>query len=131
MVKVLKGLRVVEMGTFITGPAAAMHLADLGADVIKVEQLESAPHYPERCNRISIFMSVFNVHVNRIPHDGTVGRVSYYPGKFFSANLDKASSDNEHNAVFLETEAGRRICVVQIAGLVARRLRVPVVLIDL
>ena len=67
-------------------------------------------------------MSVLNVHVNRIPCDGTVTGISYYPGKFFSANLDKASDQNEHNQVFLRTENGRRICVVQIAGLVARRI---------
>jgi phosphatidylserine decarboxylase len=67
-------------------------------------------------------MSIFNVHINRIPYQGTVKKISYYPGKFFSANLDKASRDNEHNAVFLETEEGQKICFVQIAGLVARRI---------
>ena len=67
-------------------------------------------------------MSVFNVHVNRIPYDGTVSGLSYNPGKFFSANLDKASADNEHNAVTLMTDRGKRICFVQIAGLIARRI---------
>jgi len=67
-------------------------------------------------------MSIFNVHVNRIPHEGQVKTVSYYPGKFFSANLDKASRENEHNAVTLETEEGKTICTVQIAGLIARRI---------
>jgi phosphatidylserine decarboxylase len=74
------------------------------------------------CQKISIFMSVLNVHVNRIPHDGTVTRIEYCPGKFFRANLDKASRDNEHNAVFVETEKGQTICFVQIAGLIARRI---------
>jgi phosphatidylserine decarboxylase len=74
------------------------------------------------CIKISIFMSVFNVHVNRIPHEGQVKAVNYYPGKFFSANLDKASKDNEHNAIFVETQEGKTICTVQIAGLIARRI---------
>jgi len=67
-------------------------------------------------------MSVFNAHVNRIPHDGLVKEIWYFPGKFFSANLDKASDKNEHNAVFIETPRGRSICMVQIAGLIARRI---------
>ena len=76
----------------------------------------------DSCVKISIFMSVFNVHVNRIPHDGKVSRINYEPGKFFAANLDKASDQNEHNAIFLETSGGNKICFVQIAGLIARRV---------
>ena len=90
--------------------------------VIKVETLENGRFCSERCMKISIFMSIFNVHVNRIPFSGEITRVAYFPGKFFSANLDKASSNNEHNAVFLKTRQGREICFVQIAGLVARRI---------
>jgi phosphatidylserine decarboxylase len=67
-------------------------------------------------------MSLFNVHVNRIPHEGFVEKVSYYPGKFFLANLDKASRENEHNAIHLETIDGKKMCIVQIAGLIARRI---------
>ena len=67
-------------------------------------------------------MSIFNVHVNRIPHEGQVKEVLYYPGNFFSANLDKASNHNEHNAIFIETEGRKNICTVQIAGLIARRI---------
>jgi len=74
------------------------------------------------CVKISIFMSVFNVHVNRIPHEGEIKEIDYYPGKFFSANLDKASDKNEHNAVSIETDGGEKICMVQIAGLIARRI---------
>jgi len=74
------------------------------------------------CQKISIFMSVLNVHVNRIPHEGKVTRIEYCPGKFFCASLDKASCDNERNAVFVETEQGQSICFVQIAGLIARRI---------
>jgi phosphatidylserine decarboxylase len=72
--------------------------------------------------KISIFMSVFDVHVNRIPVDGTVTTISYHAGRFFAANLDKASSENESNRILLETPEGRRILVIQIAGLVARRI---------
>jgi len=90
--------------------------------VIKVERLESTHFAKGPCQRVSIFMSVFNVHVNRIPSDGRIVKIEYYPGKFFSANLDKASRLNEHNAVYLEAENGQTICFVQIAGLVARRI---------
>jgi phosphatidylserine decarboxylase len=67
-------------------------------------------------------MSVFNVHVNRIPHEGTVKEIAYHPGKFIAASRNKASSDNERNAIFLEAEGGSHITVVQIAGLIARRI---------
>jgi len=90
--------------------------------VIKVETVEKGRFYNEERLKVSIFMSIFNVHVNRIPFTGEIVRVVYLPGKFFSANLDKASSDNEHNAVFLKTGNGQEICFVQIAGLVARRI---------
>lgn len=72
--------------------------------------------------RISVFMSVFNCHVNRAVCEGTVGAVAYRPGKFFNASLDKASEENERNAIRLDLADGRRIAVVQIAGLVARRI---------
>ena len=72
--------------------------------------------------KISIFMSVFNVHVNRSPAAGRVLETHYKPGKFFSANLDKASDENERNLVVIEDEQGRRIAFVQIAGLIARRI---------
>ena len=72
--------------------------------------------------KISIFMSVFDVHVNRIPVNGTVTKISYHAGRFFAANLDKASSDNESNRVLVETPDGRKILVIQIAGLIARRI---------
>lgn len=71
--------------------------------------------------RISIFMSVFNCHVNRSPVAGKIERIAYRPGKFVNAELDKASEDNERNALVIATPAGR-IGVVQIAGLVARRI---------
>jgi phosphatidylserine decarboxylase len=72
--------------------------------------------------RIAIFLSVLDVHVNRMPCDGTVTRIAYHHGKFLSANLDKASEENERNAVALRLPDGRDIAVVQIAGLIARRI---------
>ncbi|WP_374273573.1 phosphatidylserine decarboxylase [Paenirhodobacter enshiensis] len=72
--------------------------------------------------RISVFMSVFNCHVNRLPLAGRILTVAYRPGKFFNASLDKASSDNERNGLAVETADGKRYGVVQIAGLVARRI---------
>lgn len=71
--------------------------------------------------RISVFMSVFNCHVNRAPVAGRIERIVYRPGKFLNAELDKASEDNERNSLVIATSAGR-IGVVQIAGLVARRI---------
>ncbi|TVT59060.1 phosphatidylserine decarboxylase [Amycolatopsis rhizosphaerae] len=72
--------------------------------------------------RVSIFLSVFDVHVQRAPATGIVERVAYRPGKFLSADLDKASDDNERNSVLLRTVDGHELVVVQIAGLVARRI---------
>ncbi len=72
--------------------------------------------------RVSVFMSVFNCHVNRAVTAATVGAVAYHPGAFLSASLDKASEENERNALRLDLADGRQIAVVQIAGLVARRI---------
>ena len=72
--------------------------------------------------RVSVFMNVFNCHVNRAPVGGEVKSIAYRPGKFFNASLDKASADNERNSLCIEMADGRQIAVVQIAGLVARRI---------
>ena len=77
---------------------------------------------PEALIRVSVFMSVFNCHVNRNPIAGRVTAVSYRPGKFFNASLDKASEENERNALAIELPDGRKVAVVQIAGLIARRI---------
>ncbi|WP_299849599.1 phosphatidylserine decarboxylase [uncultured Roseovarius sp.] len=76
----------------------------------------------EALTRVSVFMNVFNCHVNRAPVAGTVKAVAYRPGKFFNASLDKASADNERNSLCIEMPDGRDVAVVQIAGLVARRI---------
>ncbi len=103
-----------------SSPAVVTAPAD--GKVIGLQTVDGRPYYEGECRKLSIFMSVFNVHVNRMPFDGVVRKIEYHPGKFVAANLDKASSDNERNAVYIETQAGRPITVVQIAGLVARRI---------
>jgi phosphatidylserine decarboxylase len=90
--------------------------------IIEAGSAIDADYYDGECQKISIFMSVFNVHVNRIPHEGKILKIRYQPGRFFAANLDKASKENEHNAVFIQTPAKLKICMVQIAGLIARRI---------
>ena len=77
---------------------------------------------PRPLTRVSVFMSVFDCHVNRAPVGGTVTQVVYRPGKFFNAALDKASADNERNGLAIRLADGRSVGVVQIAGLVARRI---------
>ena len=76
----------------------------------------------EELTRVSVFMSVFNCHVNRAPISGQITEIAYRPGKFFNASLDKASVDNERNSLSIKMNDGRQIAVVQIAGLVARRI---------
>ena len=72
--------------------------------------------------RVSVFMNVFDCHVNRVPIAGRITKIAYRPGKFLNASLDKASVDNERNGLAVEMADGRMIGVVQIAGLVARRI---------
>jgi phosphatidylserine decarboxylase len=72
--------------------------------------------------RISIFLSIFDVHVQRIPIAGTVQSVEYRPGKFVSADLPEASAENERNAMLITTDTGAQLAVIQIAGLIARRI---------
>ena len=94
----------------------------------RISMIEEVPPPPELdlahepVTRISVFMNVFDVHVNRAPVDGTIRRIAYVPGAFINAELDKASEDNERQAVTIEMADGRAIGVVQIAGLLARRI---------
>ncbi|MBW2631857.1 MAG: phosphatidylserine decarboxylase family protein [Deltaproteobacteria bacterium] len=89
--------------------------------VIKIEEVEEEMLKGEVI-KVSIFMNIFNVHVNRAPCAGTVKKISYRKGKFFPANLDKASALNERNSVLIETVDGRQILTIQIAGIIARRI---------
>jgi phosphatidylserine decarboxylase len=90
--------------------------------VIGIEEVSSDDHPGRSLLKISIFMNVFNVHVNRIPFSGEILSIRYKPGKFLSADLDKASALNERNTILIRTDGGREILVVQIAGLIARRI---------
>lgn len=101
-------------------PSAVISPAD--GKIIVAEEVNEEKYLKEKALKISIFMNVFNVHVNRAPYSGKVLDVIYNEGKFISANLDKASMDNEQNAVILDIGSGKRIMFVQIAGLIARRI---------
>ena len=77
---------------------------------------------PGLCKRVSIFMSVFDVHINRSPIAGIISRIVYVPGKFLNADMDKASDDNERQYFIVDGDDGTRVAFTQIAGLVARRI---------
>lgn len=77
---------------------------------------------PQALTRVSVFMNVFNCHVNRAPIAGRVAAIAYRAGKYLNASLDKASVDNERNSLCIDMADGRKLAVVQIAGLVARRI---------
>jgi phosphatidylserine decarboxylase len=80
------------------------------------------PYLHRDALKISVFMNVFNVHSNRSPVDGVIQNVWYHPGQFVNAALDKASEQNERNALWIKTNAGNDVTCVQVAGLVARRI---------
>ena len=103
-----------EKETLVTSPADGR--------VIRIEEAVSEEQPGKTFLKVSIFMNIFNVHVNRIPYSGRVRFIRYRPGKFLSANLDKASALNERNTVMVQTDDGREIITVQIAGLIARRI---------
>lgn len=89
------------------------------AEVSPPEELDMGS---EPVVRVSVFMNVFDCHVNRIPCDGRIGKLVYVPGQFFNASLDKASEENERQMVRIDLESGAFVGAVQIAGLVARRI---------
>jgi phosphatidylserine decarboxylase len=94
-------------------------------EVIKIEVVDGPKELGlenKRFNKISIFMNVFDCHVNRTPCAGHVEEILYKPGKFFNASLDKASEDNERNYYKIKDTHGNEIIIVQIAGLIARRI---------
>ena len=91
--------------------------------IISIEKLTHGDNrFKDRAIKLSIFMSLFNAHINRIPIGGRISQLTYHPGRFFSANLDKASLYNENNMVMLETDKREKIVFVQVAGLIARRI---------
>ena len=108
---------IIEDDNYLVSPA--------DGEVIKVEEVDGPKEIGlsnKKFKKISIFMNVFDCHVNRIPCSGTVEEILYKPGKFFNASLDKASEDNERNYYKIKDNSGNDIVVVQIAGLIARRI---------
>ena len=93
-----------------------------GKIIVVEKRPEGCAYLSVPCIKISIFMNVFNVHVNRIPFGGTIQKVQYTPGQFINASFDKASEHNERNALIIKTKGGATYAVVQIAGLIARRI---------
>ncbi|MBY0436983.1 MAG: phosphatidylserine decarboxylase [Burkholderiales bacterium] len=89
--------------------------------IVAVEKARD-PYLDRDALKVSVFMNVFNVHSNRVPVDGEVREVRYFPGRFFNAAIDKASLENERNAMVIDTADGSRVTCVQIAGLIARRI---------
>lgn len=105
--------------TVPNSPHAVLSPAD--GRIVVVEKTQDI--YGEReALKISVFMNVFNVHSNRSPVDGKVESVHYFPGKFVNADLDKASLENERNALVITAENGQMVTCVQVAGLIARRI---------
>jgi len=108
---------IIEDDNYLVSPA--------DGEVIKVEEVDGPKELGlenKKFNKISIFMNVFDCHVNRTPCSGLVEEILYKPGKFLNASLDKASEDNERNYYKIKDPHGNEIIVVQIAGLIARRI---------
>ena len=108
---------VINDNSFLVSPADG-----LVTDISELKGPEELSLENETFTRISIFMNVFNCHVNRIPTAGKIEEIFYKPGKFLNASLDKASKENERNYYKILTTKGEEIIVVQIAGLIARRI---------
>ncbi len=89
--------------------------------IVVVEKTQD-PYAGREALKISVFMNVFNVHSNRAPVDGKIEKVAYFPGKFVNADLDKASIENERNALVITAAGGQVVSCVQVAGLIARRI---------
>ena len=102
---------------YLTSPADGVVLQVMETNGPKELNLEN-----KKFTKISIFMNVFDCHVNRAPCSGVIEEIKYIPGKFFNASLDKASEDNERNYYKIKSSKGEEIIVVQIAGLIARRI---------
>uniref|UniRef100_UPI003340FAE9 phosphatidylserine decarboxylase n=1 Tax=Castellaniella defragrans TaxID=75697 RepID=UPI003340FAE9 len=101
--------------------SAGAVLSPADGRIVCVEEARD-PYAGREALKISVFMNVFNVHSNRCPVDGKVRSITYFPGKFFNAALDKASLENERNAMVLDTADGHVVTAVQVAGLVAKRI---------
>ncbi len=97
-------------------------VAPADGTVVDIQKIYDDQFIEGPAMRVSIFLNIFNVHVNRIPIEGRVLRIAYTPGSFLTANVPEASSANEQNRVVLKTASGKKVVVVQIAGFIARRI---------
>ena len=125
---VFTGMLTAFVGWFFRNPErhydgnAPDVISPADGEIISVAPVREERYLKEKALRVSIFMNVFNVHVNWIPCSGKVLGIYYSRGKFFAANAEKASLENEQNAILLETEKGKKVLFIQIAGLIARRI---------
>ncbi len=106
----------------MTAASAGELISPADGKVILIEEQFDDIYLQKKLIKISIFMNVFNVHVNRIPLDGTVKKICYKPGRFYSADSKKGALLNERCGVIMETETGQEMVFVQVAGLIARRI---------
>ena len=106
----------VEENALVSPADGVVTRVDYGVEAPKETEISG------KVNKISVFLNVFNVHVNRVPISGKIKKVEYSKGNFLSANLDEASTQNERSIAVLETENGNEIAFAQVAGLVARRI---------
>ena len=97
-------------------------VAPADGTIVVIEEVMEMEYFHEKRMQVSIFMSVFNAHINWIPINGKIIHVSHHLGRFMAAYLPKSSSDNEHSRIIIETVSGEKILVKQIAGAVARRI---------
>ncbi|MBF0096871.1 MAG: phosphatidylserine decarboxylase family protein [Magnetococcales bacterium] len=104
------------------GLGGGLVIAPADGRIIAIEEVAAAPLSGLPARKCSIFMNVFNVHVNRCPMDGTVSKLAYHPGRFVNAALDKASLENERMEILLTSPSGVVLPFVQVAGLIARRI---------
>jgi phosphatidylserine decarboxylase len=125
---VIFGILTVFIVSFFRNPERSykpqdkLVISPADGKILKIEDVGIEGTIAGRFKKISIFMNVFNVHVNRAPYAGKIEKIQYHKGKFLSANLDKASAENERNEVLIRAEDKRAVWVVQIAGLIARRI---------
>ena len=108
---------VINDNSFLVSPADG-----LITDISELNGPEELGLENKKFTRVSIFMNIFNCHVNRIPIEGKIEEIFYKPGKFLNASLDKASKENERNYYKIKTSNGEELIIVQIAGLIARRI---------
>lgn len=128
IVAIILGIITIFVIWFFRNPERAIPkgrgliVAPADGKIIEIKEVEERRYIKEKCLKVSIFMNIFDVHVNRAPYPGTVTGVFYNKGKFMAADKEMASLANEHNAVLLSTPEGKKILFIQIAGLIARRI---------